>query len=279
MSLEKTKLKIRPQDEVLFHYLFSVKVALIEHINRDVYLYQSVKSLYSRLNQFAKAGWIRADYHPSKRAKKVFSLSKKGFRRFIANSSSEKIQLGSGSLNHDLELVDIRCFLLNSPMIEKLWTENDLQCVFSPELYPMLIPFQKVNADGALSVSFPKGKVMLALEYESIQKQSGRYKSLLKKYYQSDEIDYVLYLCKNHSIERAVITQEDKLYKNYRPKFFYRVASDLWQDPSLSFFNRKQERLSLQNSNTKEFEMERNLLRNFNGMKPEFHRNVPERKV
>ena len=87
--------RITQKDIEFFEYLHAVKIATIQQINDHVYRYRVKHVLYKRLRAFEMAGWIEGFYCEVPGARKSMSLTRKGFRRFVANGHEQWLQLKS----------------------------------------------------------------------------------------------------------------------------------------------------------------------------------------
>jgi len=234
---------MRDKDYEFFHYLHTVKVALLEQINRDVYGYQKPNTLRKRIQKFESLGLVRCYSHPAYHPRKIMSLTPKGFDQFLSDGTRIRMELASGSIAHDIDLVDVRsCFLQNQNVVEYL-TENCLQSYplyrDSDEFYP----FAAVRSDAVAVVRFPEGDVRFAVEYEASSKYSSRCLDRFRRYYRSQEIAFVLYVCKTEKLMKELMRREKRLAEGMTPKLFFKTLTDLKTDSSMTFSNRLGEML------------------------------------
>lgn len=236
---------IRSNDLKLFNYLFKVKVALIEQINRDVYKYEKNKALYARINLFTRQQYLNTVADACSFGKKIVSLAPKGYKKFIAKGDERRNQLSSNKISHDLDLVDIRYLFKKSPRILEYITENSLlSCNYLVENEDIK-PFIDKQPDAVILAKFSTGTAYLAVEYEATLKEITRYRELFTRYYLSDEVPAVIYLCKTKEIMNSLIKIEKKLFLKFKSKFFYKTLDEFKENFFLKFKNRNNEILSI----------------------------------
>ena len=239
-------------DKRLFTYLASVKVALIEQIERDIpHQYKNRPSLVCKLWRLRKRGLLSAQYSRMHDGKKVLCLTKKAFDKYLSNGLEVRKQLKSDKVDHDLDLVDIRYCFNQSKLVTQILTENDLQTW--PEYYQRdeIRAFVKINSDSAINVQFPNGSFWIALEYESTAKNKSRYASLFQNYYAHEEVTAVIYVCQSKSILNKLMKEEKDFIGDNRRKFFYKTLEDLKQDRTMTFTNGLSEKLILADKSEK----------------------------
>lgn len=245
MKKATPQLWMKDVDYRFFNYLHSVKVALYEQINRDVYGYDNIFSLYKRLRKFKNLGLVRRYFHEDFARSKVVGLTNLGFTKFVANGTELKTEVGSNAIGHDVGLVEVRHQLMSAANVNAYHTENSLRTWQHYSDEEDFFPYVQMRCDGAVDVSYPEGMVRFAVEYEASAKFSSRYKDVFQRYYQAEEIPLVLYICKHTELMKELILREKRWFDTARPKLFYKTLDDLKQDKTLTFTSRLGERLAV----------------------------------
>lgn len=245
---------ITKQDLELLHFLHSVKVATYKQIHRDVYPEKSLKTVYNKVAQISKYKLISSTYDRlGTPVEKVMSLSKHGFKKFVASGNESRIELKSDSLNHDLGLVDIRYLLMNLQKTISYYTENEIQTWWPKSDDALKNELFKLQSDGLAKLSFSKGNLWAAIEYESTEKSGVRYESIVKKYYRTSDVPLVLYICDDERTLEQIKLAENNIYKGEYPKIFYQVKQKLYACDNIQFINRDQKLLDFDLKPSREF--------------------------
>ena len=233
------------KDETFFGYLHQVKIATLLQINRDIYGYEKFRNMYERIATLERVGLLTQACHVALPKQKLVTLSRKGFDEFVSTGSERVVELRSDSIAHDVKLVDIRHRLLGSEKVIEYHTENTLQtwpeCLRSNELRP----YVEARCDAAIKARFPTGEVFLAVEYEASRKFSSRIGEAIGKYYNTEEIPAVLYVCADEDILRAHMQEEKRNFSKYDPRIYYKTLENFFHDQTLAFKNRDGETLRL----------------------------------
>lgn len=232
------------KDEEFFSYLHSIKIATLFQINRDIYRYEKFKSLYKRMAKFEKLGLLTQGCHIAFPKQKLITLSRKGFDEFVGNGDERVVELKSDSISHDVTLVDIRHRLLRAGKVIDYHTENSLQ-TWRENLNAELRPYVEARSDAAIKAEFSSGKPFLAVEYEANRKFASRIAEVVSKYYNTDEIPAVLYICKDEEIIEHHLREERKNFSQYDARIYYKTLESFSHDQTLAFKNRDGEVLRL----------------------------------
>jgi hypothetical protein len=239
---------VSEQDIKLLSYLHAVKVATYQQIQRDIYPTYHLHSVCNRIyrleaNDFVQGFRRRLDAE----GKRYISLTKNGFKSFVANGDERRIELQSEAVNHDLALVDIRSHLMKASKVCKVITENELQTWPDILLETPAFNLRYLNSDAVVEADF-SSKIFFPLEYEASAKSKVRYEALLKRYYHRYRDFLVLYVCETNEILRKVSRLERQLYPGDKPLFFYALRQNLLADESCSFRNFNDYEIQLSNS-------------------------------
>jgi hypothetical protein len=234
-----------PKDESFFSYLHQVKIASLFQINRDVYGYEKFRNVYERVATLERVGLLTQACHVALPKQKLVTLSRKGFDEFVSTGDERVVELRSDSIAHDVKLVDIRQRLLNSEKVIEYFTENTLQTWPERLHSEELRPFVEDRCDAAIKARFPTGEVFLAVEYEASRKFATRIRETIGKYYNTEEIPAVLYVCADENILQAHMQEEKRNFSKYDPRIYYKTIENFFHDQTLAFRNREGETLRL----------------------------------
>jgi hypothetical protein len=80
--------------------------------------------------------------------------------------------------------------------------------------------FLIVNADAVIDIEVQQGQFELAIEYEISSKQAGRYFTKIRDYYYLLDIECVLYICGNASIEKLIRKADAEVRGEKQSKIF-----------------------------------------------------------
>lgn len=235
MRKKKRNLILSEWDKKLFVYLHQRKVALMEQINRDLPKFKDINSTRIRLYKLKKAGFLKAHYSNDHPKKIALSITKKTFSDFINNGDCIRKELGSGKVEHDLALVDIRHIISKSEQVKQYLSENELQSFDTYYSGKTFSPFIRLRTDAVIEHRPRDISYWVAIEYEASKKSLGRYKELLRSYYSAVDIPAVLYICESNQIQNMIMREEKLLKPKEGFKFYYKTLEELKLDPSLTF--------------------------------------------
>lgn len=135
----------------------------------------------------------------------------------------------SDSVEHDVELVNVRSRLRAFRSVAGYYTENMLQTCEDFSVSDSFTPFKKQNTDAAIEIR-KNGKIILVgLEFERSEKIFDRYTKKLFGYYSDSRTAVILYVCKSLAIQRVVARAEASVMGANRPRCFYSLLEDVLQ--------------------------------------------------
>lgn len=225
------------RDLALLRYLHKFKVATYEQIHRDIYPEYKLNTVRIRVLKMMKDKFIKGFQDKLfRKGQKVVSLTKLGFEKFLQNGEERRMELKSEAIDHDLELIDVHYHLMQSPKFISYFSENQLQTWGSPDEDDVnnLI---KLNNDAIAKISFNKGEIYCAIEYEHSQKSKLKYTTILKKIYNCDDLPLILYVCKDKSIMDKISGLEKEIYADPNPKIFYQLLHEIISGDTFKFYN------------------------------------------
>lgn len=239
MSKEGPGVFIDDQDLILFKYLFVNKIARLDQIKRDILPEVKIKTLSWRLRRLEKAGFLVGKYEFTRRARKLYSISKKAFDEFVSNGDEREKVLTSNSHRHDLDLVDIQTRFKQSSKVLKYYPENFLQAWRDEIEDPALLGISKVRCDGAVKVGLFNGNYWVGIEYECSERSTLRYEEKLRRLYDDDGPIAVLYICRDKALIRKIMNIEKKRFPTQRPVLYYTTIDEVMHKKEFSFTNRE----------------------------------------
>lgn len=248
VRMKKPMIHIRDVEKNLFTHLFLNKVSTSAQIQRDIYQGISHQALYKRLNLLIGLGYVSANYHKELGGRLVYSLSPKGFTEFVAGKTAKdfRMQLQSNSIEHDLDLADIRSKLSKFQMVTGYYTENFIQSRIESQDEEKLNGFKGINFDAVVKVNKDGKDHLLPLEYERTLKFISRYKDYFKKIYSRQEVAAILYICSNQSVLEKIQKYEQTAINNNWPKVFYSTLDEILKSNSVTFYNLKRESIIIE---------------------------------
>lgn len=243
---QKKKIEVNQKDIDCFFYLHSVKASRTDQVGRDAYPHLGKWALYKRLQGLERLGLIQGQISAKTGHKKVYSITRKAFRKYLFKGEVKRKEVKSDAIKHDTGLVDIRHTLLNLERVNKYIPENSLQTWPSTYFGEAMIPFIRCNSDAVVEVSVNDKSLLFALEYELSFKNEFRYQELIKKYYFERSIPCVLYVAESSSDLARIMNIERGTDDKGRSKFFYTTFEDLVHKRKAYFKNWKGEVMTLE---------------------------------
>ena len=227
LARQRKRVVLTARDKKLFNYLLRNKVATVKHIRRDVFLNCSAQGVHKRLSKLQSYKFICANYVKELNGSLVYSLSKEGYQEvFGGEGVFPSPPLRSGSILHDLWLLEIRKRLSEFKMVEKVFSENDLQLGDNSH-NETLEAIGDVQADGAVVLSMANQKMFCALEYEASLKFFRRYKDFFLRYNLEDQIEAVLFVTADKTLRKKIMAREQTMNGNSPGKIFYLSWEDV----------------------------------------------------
>lgn len=233
MTNRKT-VAITETDEKLFRYLYGFKVATADQLKRDIYTSYSKRSINRRVSKLIKFGFLEISRRETTRSQRVVSITPWTFKNYIETGSEQRMELKSAMIDHDLDLLDIAAILKRSKQVLEYYPENIIKAHSVPKLDQHTF-LNNIHPDALLKVKVKNGTFMLPLEYENSRKYMSRYEELFSRYYGHRDIPAILYICNSENLLRRIQKIEAKVLAGQKPKFCYKLFSELKQDRSLKF--------------------------------------------
>ncbi|MDB5039151.1 MAG: hypothetical protein JWQ35_2679 [Bacteriovoracaceae bacterium] len=221
------------RERQLLSYLFQAKVATFKQIHRDQFPNNVKSAVSKRLGRLLKSKFIK---------KGITDLHGKYTQIFYLNGDTVKFsspdevdqitryQMQSGTIDHDIALVDLRSRLSKFSPVKKYWSENELQCLKECSTDSRLMPLILLRSDAALEIVSDGHEIVMPLELEVSRKAESRYEEKLSKYYERENISAILFIAGSEGIMNVVIKAEKKIAGSKRPKFYYALLRDVLTD-------------------------------------------------
>lgn len=243
----KTKFNVRvtPKDIELFEYLHAMKVATVDQVHRDIYSHLKKTGVYCRLRRLQRAGLIRSYQDFESGGQKVISLKKPTFDRYLSNAEERALELKSDAVKHDLTLNNIRHRLLQCTRVKRYYSENQIQTWSDTLRNGSFIDLAGFHNDAVVEIQFDDDILLIPLEYEGSLKQFNRNEEIVKRIYSRQNIQAILYVCSEKGMIDKFKRIEERFFKDRTPKFFYKLLQELSSDEAMSFTNRNDEALDL----------------------------------
>ena len=231
------------RDKKLFDLLYQFKVATVDDIRALAFNHIGKCHVYRRLKELDQMGHIQKVLcQKNMRYQTAYSLTRATFKKLLpeAKTGIAKDEYLSDKIEHDLSLLAIYRRLIQSPRIESFLTENILKANASEIDTCDIKDWTKHRPDAILIDQTPQGRYFLPLECELSVKKRFRYETKLMRYYQTEKIPAVIYICGDDKVKKVISQTEEKYCQGYRPKVFYGIL-DQWPNPpaQLALENRK----------------------------------------
>ena len=191
-------MRINDRDKKIFKYLFEQKVAFQRSLFERFFPKVAQTTMVRRLQKLTKGKFIEKNGHDCNgRLQVYYFLSPHGLRVIEDDFIFETFQpfFKSSSIEHDLQLSQIRNQLESYEMVENYYSENHLQNCLLEDGRQKLLPLREINSDAAIRVKTNNGKFWAAIEYERRKKSSSKYiKKFIDYYLQPASYRRILYL-------------------------------------------------------------------------------------
>ncbi len=229
-------------DLKLLKYLLSNKVASRKQINRDIYLTHKPQSVRYRLKKLNGLGFIKAyrPYASRNDQSNIYSLTSKGLQYIMSqlNSPLTMNRITSDSIEHDLDLVDIKQFFKSKNYILRYFTENQIHNEASFNEDDDLKIFNQLKFDALIEYSKDLvNKGLIPIQYERMGKSKKRYEKIITDYYCERSISMIIYILADQHTKKIMQEVEKKIQKGKEAfKIFYGSSSDLTGNHRLTKF-------------------------------------------
>ena len=227
------------RDYELLKDLFFSKVCSLEHLSKRHFPGKHRTTASKRLNRLFMANYItKVRVYPDCKPVSVFSITPKGLST-IASSLPGKLirrECRSDNINHDLELSIIRDYFLQATCVKEIKTENELQSFFRERYEDIYEPFQRLNSDLFLLLTYEEEDYEVAVEYESCPKNLKRLSRYLLNYHLEEDIQAVLYICATNNILKNVMKVTKEYAKSFAPKIYCCTLKDFKNESQIAIF-------------------------------------------
>jgi len=223
----KSSIKITERDIQIFRFLHACKVASRKQIAK-IFFSGSRVATQARLSKLMRKKLIlKVDRKSWLDNSDLYGLSKNGFLS-MKNELENEIggallspRFKSDSIDHDLDLVEIRYHLESHEFTENFWMENQISS------YPMFekseyIDFKTKRFDAVIEFINKKGNEYIApLNYERSVKHSSRYIDFFEKLYLDRHIPVLFVVCVNKLVTQAIQKIELSVSRGQDEKVYY----------------------------------------------------------
>ena len=238
---------VTDRDERLFRYLFVNKAATVGDIRADIFGGIDTKAVHNRLNKLSLAGLVEASAQRERRNRLVYSLTKKGFKKYIADEGTvRRIQLKSDCPDHDLTLLAIKRKFRTFKNVLGFYSENLVGSGLMDEKEKALKRLGELRADAVVKLKVGENIYFLPLEYEASSKYSKRNAKLLAKYYTNPHVAGVVFISRTAAIEKRIRLKEAAGRKDGRGMFYYCLLEEVLEaKDALAFANAENDILAI----------------------------------
>lgn len=133
----------------------------------------------------------------------------------------------SDSVEHDVQLVEIRRRLQALQSVTGYYTENMLQACADFSIRDSTMPFVKNNTDAVLEVRKNGETMVVGLEFERSEKAFDRYVKKFLSYYSDARTTVIFYICRNTAIQKTLVRAEASVIGKSPPRFFYLLLENV----------------------------------------------------
>lgn len=221
MAKRKRGIVATERDKRLFLYLFVNKAATVRDITQDIFKGVCTKTVNRRLVRLSCAGLVEASAHRDLDNRMVYSLTKKGLHRYVAERNvAKRAQLKSDSVEHDLTILEIKRKFRTFKNVLGIYSENLVRSGLVDDHAKEFRHFRELRPDAVVKVKIRDKVYLLPLEYEASSKSPKRNAKLLGKYYSCPVVAGVFFIARTDKIARKV-RQKDAAKKSGRGGLFY----------------------------------------------------------
>ncbi len=153
------------------------------------------------------------------------------------------------SIEHDLDLVDIKHFFKSKDFILKYFTENQIHNEARFSENDNLKIFNHLRFDALVQYSRDRNnKALIPVQYERTAKSKRRYEKIISDYYCEASISMIIYIIEDSQVKKLIQNIEKKVQKDKDVlKIFYGTLSDLSKNCNLiKFYNQNNKFIAIQ---------------------------------
>ncbi len=221
------------RDKQLFVRIFENRVMSADQIGTEFFSEVARQTFAARLSKLVHYGFLDRKIVSSTEMGDfpVYSVTPKALEVVKARYPFRimKEYCKSDSVEHDVELVNVRGRIDPLRSVAAYYTENMLQACDDFSDMDSLSAFTKQNTDVALEIR-KNGKIsIVGLEFERSEKAFDRYAKKLFAYYSDSHTAVILYVCRSPAIQRVVARAEAAVMGSNRPRCFYALLGDVLQ--------------------------------------------------
>lgn len=220
-------MKITERDRQLLHLLQSYALLTTRQLGTQVFPGVAITTVLRRLRALEEGGYIqRIEGLPS--TERAWGLTEKS-----ANVDPErpgKIHFPRHSLDHDLQLTDLRLWLEGHGIALSWIPEHDIR-VKVARAHGLSEAKRKVVPDGIAGVEVGGVKESIALELELNFKNLRRYREIFWDYQSKKNLYAIWYVVATKGLGRQVEKAYRNCYFSGRPLLFWSLHEDVMRDP------------------------------------------------
>ncbi len=250
MGQDQKRIVLVERDKQLFVRIFENRVMSAAQIEAEFFSGVARQTFSARLLKLVYYGFLERKVVASHEAGDypAYSITPRALEIVKARYPFRIVKefCKSDSVEHDVELVNVRNRLRALRSVAAYYTENMLQACEDFSGADTLAAFRKQNTDVALEVR-KSGKIsVVGLEFERSEKIFDRYTKKLFSYYSDSRTAVVLYVCRSLAIQRVITRAEESIMGSNRPRCFYALLEDVLQpNEKCTFKNLKGDTITL----------------------------------
>ncbi len=231
--------KLTGRDLEIFKFLHEYKVIDYNLAKKYFFTKGQKTTISRRFRKLREKNLIQphAIIQENKR-KLVFTLTPKGFGiiKPSIELTPDRMELGSASILHDLQLAEIGERFKSAPIVAEYFTENVLKSSLEFKDSRNLGAFCRLRSDAYLKLKIQDKEFYVGVEFERTAKNSDRWYQKIMDYHFEDSIHSVLYICGNASIESGISKIEEKICKTWHVKVHTILLKDFFAQQELAIF-------------------------------------------
>jgi hypothetical protein len=220
---QKSMVVLTKRDLDILLFTFEQRAVSCKQLAKKFFPNSSFQAAHMRLEKLSREKYLVKSYTLWRNTRTVvYGTTDKGINAFVKDYHFiiGKYDYKSDSVNHDLGLILVRERLEKLTMVKQYLSESMLQNCSELSEDPEFRDFTLANSDAALTIETQTGQFKMAVEYEISSKQVARYIRKISEYYYSPDIEVVIYICGNASIEKLIHKADTEVREKKSSKVF-----------------------------------------------------------
>jgi hypothetical protein len=236
----KKKVLLSNRDYLILTDLFFNKGLSLNLLRQKFFIQRHKTTASKRMNILNKGGYVEKHaFFEKVNFNILYFVTPKGLNVIEKKLFGKVIrkELKGSNPEHDLEISKIHYKLLSARNLVECKLENEIQSVSFGILDDQYEPFRRLNSDIYAKIKINDVDYKIAFEYERTQKESKRWSEYLLNYHLEADVNLVLYICADQTIESGLQKIEMELSKSYGPKVFFCTSKCFFENESFAIFS------------------------------------------